>query len=136
MTRGRSWGFFAAHLILSRVRRGCPTFQIFMSRHACGGITVAESVHGTQTTVPDTVQLAAYRVIQEALTNVGKHSTGARCPTFCRIINRRRCESRYATSAPRMAWLRRIIRLHGSGLAGMQERVRAAGRDARRVSVV
>jgi signal transduction histidine kinase len=78
-------------------------------------------VEGEPVPVPASVDLAAYRIVQEALTNVRKHAGGA-------------------TAAVRLAWrpeaLELAIRDHGSGpnghgeghgLVGMRERVRIHG---------
>lgn len=44
---------------------------------AQGGLTVSLSLQGDPRPLPPTLQVSAYRVIQEALTNTRKHSAGA-----------------------------------------------------------
>jgi signal transduction histidine kinase len=48
-------------------------------RVTAAGITVSLDVTGTRTVVPPGLDLAAYRVIQEAATNVIKHSGANHC---------------------------------------------------------
>ncbi|MCO6003646.1 histidine kinase [Actinoallomurus purpureus] len=50
---------------------------------AAGGLTVDQRVVGERRELPATVDLAAYRIVQEALTNVHKHGGGA--PATLRI---------------------------------------------------
>lgn len=50
-----------------------------VTRSAAAGVTVAIRTQGTPRGLPATVDLAAYRIIQEALTNVVRHSTADRC---------------------------------------------------------
>lgn len=42
------------------------------------GTPVTLSVDGTVTDVPDAVGSSAYRIVQEALSNVARHASGAR----------------------------------------------------------
>jgi signal transduction histidine kinase len=91
------------------------------------GLTVSLDVEGEERPLPVGVDLAAYRVLQEALTNVRKHAPGAR--TEVRI--------RYAASELELevrdngaaAGAVRIVNSDGGGhgLIGMRERVALYG---------
>ncbi len=87
------------------------------------GVPAELEVEGERRALPPAVDLAAYRIVQEALTNVIKHAGGA--PTRVRLL--------YGTAA---VW----IEVHnqagtaaangssgGQGLTGMRERVRIFG---------
>jgi signal transduction histidine kinase len=82
-------------------------------------------VSGPPTTLDPGVELAAYRIVQEALTNARRHAPGAAVDV----------ELRYASDALRL----RIRdngpgpsrKTDGHGLAGMRERAAAAGGDLR-----
>jgi signal transduction histidine kinase len=50
-----------------------------VARSAAAGITVTVRTHGTAHELPATVSVTAYRIIQEALTNVIRHTTADRC---------------------------------------------------------
>lgn len=49
-----------------------------LSESSDAGLPVAVAVHGDLTTVPTGISLAAFRIVQEALTNVRKHAPGCR----------------------------------------------------------
>ena len=92
---------------------------------SASGTTTRMIVSGPQATVDPGVELAAYRIVQEALTNARRHAPGAAVDV----------ELRYAGDA-----LRLRIRdngpgpsqnTDGHGLAGMRERAAAAGGDLR-----
>ena len=59
--------------------RGLADLNELADRVTAAGITVAVDVRGAPATMPPGLDLAAYRVIQEATTNVIKHSGAARC---------------------------------------------------------
>ncbi|HEY8532690.1 MAG TPA: histidine kinase [Micromonospora sp.] len=84
------------------------------------GLTVSYRVKGEQPQLPVSVQLAAYRIVQEGLTNALKHGTGSAELTLAytpdrlivTIVNQRGERSTFGT---------------GSGLVGMRERVALLG---------
>jgi signal transduction histidine kinase len=89
------------------------------------GIVVEVSVEGVERAYPRAVEQTAYRVVQEALTNVHKHAAGAK--TFVRVAHR---ASEIAMqveneSAPDGEGAR--LPSGGNGLVGMKERVSALG---------
>jgi signal transduction histidine kinase len=95
-----------------------------VERARAAGVPVTLAVEGTRPELPAGVDLAAYRVVQEALTNVVKHSGGA--ATEVRV--------RYGPAAVEVTVADRgggtmTTRLEGGGhgLAGMRERVRVYG---------
>jgi signal transduction histidine kinase len=90
------------------------------------GHEVTLDVDGTGDGLPAAIDLAAYRVIQEALTNVVRHAPGAaaavavrRLPDALEIEVRDEGRTVTAGAEGRQG--------AGRGLAGMRERVRAAG---------
>ncbi len=83
------------------------------------------SVRGTVSALPDAVELVAYRVVQEALTNVRRHADGAGVevsvdytPTLLRVAVRDHGPGNSELSDAAAA---------GFGLVGMRERVEAIG---------
>jgi len=95
-----------------------------VQRTRMAGVPVDLAVEGERRELPAGLDLAAYRVVQEALTNVVKHGRGA--PTEVRV--------HYGADAVELHIADRgkgtlDVRLDGSGhgLAGMRERVRVYG---------
>jgi signal transduction histidine kinase len=95
------------------------------------GLPVEVSLSGTDTGVPATIGLCAYRVVQESLSNAGRHATGAKVAvSVCRdpeglrvsvtngAVSRTRPPDTHATAS---------AGVHGHGLAGMRERVTLVG---------
>ena len=89
----------------------------------------AACARATATTCPPGIDLAAYRIVQEALTNVRRHAGGA--PTRVRRAPRRRrpSRSRWSTTAPTAPGEGPG---GGHGLVGMRERRAPLRRLARR----
>ncbi|MBU2664899.1 sensor histidine kinase [Actinoplanes bogorensis] len=95
-----------------------------------GGIPVELTVDGDleQADLPDTVGLAAYRIVQESLSNVVRHAPGAPTRVSVRLGGGDltvRVENDLPTQLPRP-----IEESHGGpshGLVGMRERARLAG---------
>ena len=56
---------------------GLDQLQPLLARMAQAGLPVELQVHGTQRPLPAGLDLTAYRIVQEALTNVLKYATGA-----------------------------------------------------------
>ncbi|RNG39402.1 sensor histidine kinase [Streptomyces botrytidirepellens] len=91
---------------------------------AAAGLAVELRAEGADTGLPPQVERAAYRVVQEALTNAAKHAPGAAVTvrvaygeeeTFVRVEN-----TATGATGPR-------TRGGGRGLSGLDERVRRAG---------
>jgi signal transduction histidine kinase len=92
------------------------------------GVQVALDRRGEPRPLDPTIERAAYRVVQEALTNAGKHAPGAAvsitldylpAQLAVAVVNRR--PTRPPTAMPS----------GGHGLVGLRERVRAVGGDLR-----
>jgi signal transduction histidine kinase len=94
------------------------------------GLQVTHHISGERPTVPNTLQLTAYRIVEEALTNAHKHGDGkARLhidyrpdAIGLRVINRVPVRETPATSLK----LVRSASTRGYGLTGIGERVAAA----------
>jgi signal transduction histidine kinase len=56
---------------------GLDRLPALVDRARAAGVDVALEVTGATRPVPASLDLSAYRIVQEALTNVGKHATGA-----------------------------------------------------------
>jgi signal transduction histidine kinase len=89
-----------------------------------GGISVQASVEGEPSVLPATVDLTAYRIIQESLTNVVKHANGSRVQVMLSYGRDALCIE-VVNSAPGSSAKRPAFASEGSGLglAGMRERV-------------
>jgi signal transduction histidine kinase len=59
--------------------RGLADLDELAERATVTGLKVSVDVHGTATPLPPGLDLAAYRVVQEAMTNVIKHAGATRC---------------------------------------------------------
>jgi len=85
----------------------------------------AESVRGAA--LPESVDLAAYRIIQEALSNVIRHAPGARTVICLDLQGSELVVSVVNDTAARPAEPMEAPGQPGHGLAGMRERVRLVG---------
>ncbi|KOV90924.1 histidine kinase [Streptomyces sp. NRRL B-1140] len=97
-----------------------------VGQSAAAGMVVALSVEGDVRSYAPLVEQTAYRVVQEALTNVHKHAAGAK--TYVRLAHRAseiamQVENEPAEEAASSAGLPS----GGNGLVGMRERVSALG---------
>jgi signal transduction histidine kinase len=104
------------------------TLPVLVERARHAGLDVALRVHGTPRALPVGAELAAYRVVQEALTNTIKHAACA--PTEVVVDwGERALELRIADRGDGGAEHR--LEGGGHGLAGMRERVRLHGGELR-----
>jgi signal transduction histidine kinase len=96
------------------------------ARSAAAGVTVTIRTQGTPRALPPTADLAAYRIIQEALTNVIRHSSADHCQATLRYgAAELSLQVTSPASGPRIPVPG--PQGPGHGLAGMRERVTLQG---------
>jgi signal transduction histidine kinase len=101
---------------------GIAQLPELIERSRAGGLEIRLDVSGTPREVPQGIDLAAYRIIQESLTNVRKHAHSA--PTSVALNwgdDRLKLSVRDSGPGPGAA------DENGHGLIGMRERARAHG---------
>ncbi|MGW1985365.1 sensor histidine kinase [Streptomyces collinus] len=98
-----------------------------VGQSAAAGMVVALSVEGEARGYAAEVEQTAYRVVQEALTNVHKHAAGAK--TYVRLAHRGAEIAMQVENEPPEPGSGSAARLPsgGNGLVGMRERVLALG---------
>lgn len=97
-----------------------------VGQSAAAGMVVAFSVEGDARSYAPVVEQAAYRVVQEALTNVHKHAAGAK--TYVRLAHRvSEIAMQVENEPPEEAASSARLPSGGNGLVGMKERVSALG---------
>ncbi|MFF7240401.1 histidine kinase [Streptomyces collinus] len=98
-----------------------------VGQSAAAGMVVALSVEGEVRGYAAEVEQTAYRVVQEALTNVHKHAAGAK--TYVRLAHRGAEIAMQVENEPPEPGSGSAARLPsgGNGLVGMRERVLALG---------
>ena len=100
---------------------GLAALAALAERHRASGTSVSVEVHGTTRPLPRRVDLAAFRILQEALTNVARHGTGNAA-----------VEITYAAEALQVTVTNRsgngaTVPGGGHGLVGMRERAALLG---------
>ena len=101
--------------------RGLARLSELLETFAASGLQVEHRQHGRARDLPAVVDLAAYRIVQEALTNAQKHGTGAACLTVAYTPDAVVLDIGNAV-APGQSGAG-----SGYGLVGMRERAAAAG---------
>ncbi|MEU1575330.1 histidine kinase [Streptomyces collinus] len=97
-----------------------------VGQSAAAGMVVALSVEGDVRSYAPLVEQTAYRVVQEALTNVHKHAAGAK--TYVRLAHRvSEIAMQVENEPPEEAASSARLPSGGNGLVGMRERVSALG---------
>ena len=101
---------------------GLAQVEALVERTRAGGLPIQLRIEGAPVSLPGGLDLAAYRVVQEALTNTLRHAGPARATVTIRYGNRRLLlkiqDDGRGTSAAHEP---------GHGIAGMRERVRLYG---------
>lgn len=101
---------------------GLAQLPLLLERARAGGVGVTLHRNGTLGDIPASVDLAAYRIVQEALTNVRRHA-GSVPTTVCISHLPRSLTVRVDNDGPRVP----DSPVPGLGLIGMRERVTALG---------
>ncbi|MEU0617964.1 histidine kinase [Streptomyces albogriseolus] len=97
-----------------------------VGQSAAAGMVVDLSVEGEYRSYAPEVEATAYRVVQEALTNVHKHAAGAK--TYVRLAHRvSEIAMQVENEPPSGAGSSAGLPSGGNGLVGMRERVSALG---------
>jgi signal transduction histidine kinase len=99
---------------------GLADLQRLLDSIAVAGLEVDREVVGSPRPLPSAVDVSAYRIVQEALTNARRHGTGRATLTLGYETGRLRIEVRNGCAGDRPAGA-------GHGLLGMRERVVAVG---------
>ncbi|HEV8636329.1 MAG TPA: histidine kinase [Chloroflexota bacterium] len=107
---------------------GLAQLDRLVERVGQAGLPVDVKIAGTPRRLPTGLDLTAYRIVQEALTNALKHAGGARCDVLVEFGGRElRLEVVDAGGSPAAATGDGA----GRGLLGMQERIAAYGGELR-----
>ncbi|HET9894223.1 MAG TPA: histidine kinase [Streptosporangiaceae bacterium] len=95
--------------------------ECLIGRMTAAGMEVTLTVSGNRRPLPASVELCCYRIVQEALTNAGRHAPGSKV-TVEVGIETASVTTRVANSAPMLPSVK--VRAHGGyGLTGLRERV-------------
>jgi signal transduction histidine kinase len=105
---------------------GLARLDELVSGASAAGITVALEVHGDQRPLPASVDLAAFRIVQESLTNVVRHA-GAGAATVQLTYAERELELQIDDDGRGAVAHRPRGIGTGNGIAGMRERATALG---------
>jgi hypothetical protein len=104
---------------------GLPSLPVLVGRMRDAGVPVRLTVSGDLGSVTDGVGLAAYRVVQEALTNTVRHAAGAAATVVVEVTpGLLRIE---VTDTGGHATTRRQVGPGGRGLIGLRERLAVYG---------
>ncbi len=104
---------------------GLAELDALLERHAAMPGDVSLTIHGTSRPVPSQTALAAYRIIQESLTNARKHAPGA--DVRLRVDWREDCLELRIVNDASPGEVRGSGPGTGLGLVGMRERATASG---------
>ncbi|MGZ4306670.1 MAG: sensor histidine kinase, partial [Solirubrobacteraceae bacterium] len=103
---------------------GIEQLPELISRAAAAGVTVELEVEGEQRSLPASVDLAGFRIVQESLTNVARHAGGS--SAIVRLAYGEQ-ELTVVVEDDGRGPQRGVAGNGGSGLVGMRERAAALG---------
>jgi signal transduction histidine kinase len=106
---------------------GLADFPALVSETRAAGVDVDMVIQGAATPLPPGIDLVAYRVVQEALTNVRKHAGVASAVVVLRYQPEALDIEVADEGRPRLQPLGEPVTGGGHGLAGMRERVALYG---------
>jgi signal transduction histidine kinase len=112
------------HQPLSKPGRGLAELPVLIDALSQAGLRVTLDNEADGTPVPTLVDWSAYRIVQEALTNVARHAPGAKAWVTVRAD---RHELVLSVVDDGGAERRRVTHDEGRGIAGMRERATALG---------
>ncbi|NJK44899.1 MAG: sensor histidine kinase [Pleurocapsa sp. SU_196_0] len=104
--------------------QGLSSLDDLVARASEAGLQVRTAVHGGLEGLPASVDLAAFRIVQEALTNVMRHS-GQTAASVSVTRDERELTLRIDNEVSNTSWCDEISA--GQGILGMQERAAALG---------
>ena len=108
---------------------GLADLEGLLAELAKAGLAVKLRVNGTRPPVPAGVDLSAYRIVQEALTNVVKHAGSARAQVVVGYGDQDIRVEVIDDGRAAVTWVSDGRAGTGHGLIGMRERVQAFGGD-------
>jgi signal transduction histidine kinase len=100
---------------------GLAALDTLVQRHRVGGLAIEVRVEGTRRALPRAVDQAAYRILQESLTNAARHGAGAA------VVDIRYGESGLDLSVRNPAVHGEATGESGHGILGMRERAALLG---------
>jgi signal transduction histidine kinase len=103
-------------------RAGTAGVDELISRTAAAGIAVESEVRGEPRSLPASVDLAVYRILQEALTNVARHAQPAAA-----VVRLTFADQHVTVEVEDDGPGNGAAPMAGNGIAGMRERVAALG---------
>jgi signal transduction histidine kinase len=108
---------------------GLADLEGLLAELAKAGLAVKLQINGTRPPLPAGVDLSAYRIVQEALTNVVKHAGPARAQVVVGYRDHEVTVEVIDDGRGAVAWASDGRVGTGHGLIGMRERVQVFGGD-------
>ncbi|MEU9745638.1 sensor histidine kinase [Streptomyces niveus] len=115
----------AADAAAAEAGPGMGDIETLVGQSRDAGMVVELAVHGESRAYAPEVEQTAYRVVQEALTNVHKHAAGSK--VMVRLAHREAEVAMQVENGPSYGVADAGLPSGGNGLVGMRERVHALG---------